>query len=504
MSTGYLKEAQMHDCLAALVSISFQSSEDLSDNYYRFDDCLKLGRRIDERPYKLPNPEITRLDSTDPVQLPSDGHLKGASSPRPGQLPTPNSPSSHRSDLNVFRGKRIMLSSDLGLGSRLRGTIEDLIVSGGGSVTGSVHKAHLYICQYREGEEYKTASRAGKDVGNLPWLYYLIAYNAWTSPLRRLLHYPVARGGLPGFRNYRISLSNYGGEARLYLENLVVAAGGEFTKTLRQDNTHLITARPHSEKCQAAREWNIHMVNHLWLEESYARWEEQSLTNPRYTHFPARTNLGEVVGQTQMDRHALESAFFPAEDNEMSEDEQASKAVRPPRPSRKAEEEVDDHAVKQPPSVGKFQKENKGPLTPMASRLSIDGRTDQTPSTTGSRSAKERAMAKLHDLAPDIALYEKERKRVGGVTHGGRRSNSEAAPTGGKRRSVSHPSDSEEESADEEEGESRARKRAKKSSKPSPSIRLLLTSYRPWVGELKKEEEEKVGFGTLPFVTSSN
>ena len=56
-----------------------------------------------------------------------------------------------------------------------------------------------------------------------------------------------------------------------------------------------------------------------------------------------------------------------------------------------------------------------------------EGKENETPSTMGSRSAKDKAVAKLHDLAPDIALFEKERKRVGGVTHGRDRKSSEGA-----------------------------------------------------------------------------
>ena len=83
----------------------------------------------------------------------------------------------------------------------------------------------------------------------------------------------------------RISISNYTGDSRVYLENLIRYSGAEFTKTMKQDNTHLITAHMQSEKCDAAQEWNINIVNHIWLEESYAKCVAQSLTNPRYTHF---------------------------------------------------------------------------------------------------------------------------------------------------------------------------------------------------------------------------
>jgi hypothetical protein len=234
----------------------------------------------------------------------------GASTPEPRELPAPLlSSDDGRYGLDVFQDKKVMLSEDLAIGDRLRLSIEALIQTGGGQLVHDVRETDIYICKFREGDDYQTASRLGKDVGNLSWLYYLITYNTWTSPLRRLLHYPIVRGGIPGFQNLKISLSNYAGEARIYLENLIAAAGAECTKTLKQDNTHLITARESSEKCTAAREWNLHVVNHLWLEESYAKWQVQAVSAHRYTHFPKRTNLGEVVGQTEIDRFAIEARF---------------------------------------------------------------------------------------------------------------------------------------------------------------------------------------------------
>ncbi|KAK4991258.1 hypothetical protein LTR28_001369, partial [Elasticomyces elasticus] len=187
-----------------------------------------------------------------------------------------------------------MLGSDLLLSDHLRTTICTIITSGGGQITSDNSSANIYIGQYRSGSEYITASQTGKEVANLVWLYHVINTNAWSNPLSQLLHYPVPRHGIDGFQGMRISLSNYVGEARIYLEHLVKAAGANFTKTMKQENTHLITAHKQSEKCDAAQEWNINIVNHLWLEESYAKCEVQVLTNKRYTHFPPRTNLGEV------------------------------------------------------------------------------------------------------------------------------------------------------------------------------------------------------------------
>lgn len=135
----------------------------------------------------------------------------------------------------------------------------------------------MFIYQYRDGPQYVHASRLCKEVGSLSWLFYLIVHNQWRNPLHRLLHYPVPKNGIQGFRGLRVTVSNYGGEARIYLENLINACGAEFTKTMRANNTHLITARDTSEKCKAAPEWGVAVVNHLWLEESYAKCEMKQI-----------------------------------------------------------------------------------------------------------------------------------------------------------------------------------------------------------------------------------
>ena len=481
----------------------------------RFDDCLKLGKRIDEAPYCLPDPEILRKSREDRIPEASRNDLQGASSAQPGRLPTPsNSPSSNRRQLTIFKGKKVMLSNDLEIGSHLRGVIEDLIVSGGGSVTGSVYKANSFICQYRESQDYRIASRAGKDVGSLSWLYHLITTNSWTSPMRRLLHYPISKFGLPGFKHFRVSLSNYNGEARIYLENLAKAAGSEFTKTMKPDNTHLITAHQVSDKCDAAKEWNINMINHLWLEESYAKWQVQSLSNPRYAQFPARTNLGEVVGQTPIDKQALEKYFFPP-GSDIDEAIDGDALSRPtavkdhdvlptkhPRtsghPSSSAlGHEVPIKSMQSDGSTPKASKANRrhtdgGVLrTPANSRFAIGGKENETPSTTGSRSAKDKAVAKLHNLAPDIALFEKERKRVGGVTHGGRKQSEDHAQNGNRKRSISNEGDTDT-AADEE---AKGAKRVKKAKGlPPPAMRLALSGYKRWLGQqqAKTESEERV------------
>ncbi|KAE8152133.1 BRCT domain-containing protein [Aspergillus avenaceus] len=452
-----------------------------------FDDCLKLGRRIDERPYTLPNPEILRAGPDAPIRSTENRDIVGASTADPTKLPTP------RPRLDVFEGKQIMLSTDLGIGSHLLDSITEIIEDGGGTVTADVSKADILVCRFREGFAYRMASKLNKDVGNLSWLYHLITYNYWTSPLRRLLHYPVSRTAIPGFEGFRISLSNYVGEARAYLENLIAATGAECTKTLKQDNTHLVTAHGNSEKCTAAKEWGLHVVNHLWLEESYAKWKLQTVSDPRYTHFPRRTNLGEVVGQTRLDRSVLESLFFPSEEKPVppksprvmqNKDQNAAAAKTASVPA--LDENVSDANIT-PAKKSRKSSDSKKLQTPARTRLTSEGKENDTPSSTSSRKSKEAATARLHEIAPDIALYEKEMKRVGGVIYGGRRKTDEDRVALNNQSKKRRSMDPQEES---EEDETTEAKRQKKS-KPPVAMHLLITGYQKWVGNLKREDADK-------------
>ncbi|CAJ2505255.1 Uu.00g126490.m01.CDS01 [Anthostomella pinea] len=484
-----------------------------------FDDCFKLGKRIDEGPYLLPDPEILRVRPEDHIEPPSSSHLEGATSARPDYLPTPtDSTAGDRPIPTVFNGKKVMLSADLSIRDRLRKILLDLFSSGGGELTDDAEECDWFICHYREGPQYIHASQNGKTVANLSWLYHLITTNEWTSPLRRLLHYPIPRGGIPGFQDKVITVSNYGGEARIYLENLITAAGATYTKTMKADNTHLITARDNSEKCDAARDWNIDMANHLWVEESYAKCEMQSISVSKYTHFPPRTNLGEVIGQTFLDESRLREIYYPGA---------PVKATAAAKRKRKIMDLADESTIADGPAEGvtigrqankdfDVMKDTEAEYTekttevfgvpapskrratefatPARPRYVRAGKENDTPSTTSSvsRSAKDKALSRLSDIAPDVALYEKEKKRGLKDGHG---------PWGGKRaadlierehlnrRSVSSLT-----TAEENDAESKVEKRPAKKARPTlPDVemRVILTGFKRWVDDKSKEDGDR-------------
>jgi hypothetical protein len=476
-----------------------------------FDDCLKVGRRISERPYTLPDPEI--LNHVDAAPIPAartSQQIRDATSPDPINDPVPPAP--HLAPpraIKAFAGKNVKLGDDLNIGSKLRGIITGMIKAGGGEVVTKVDQADIYVCTFRNGTDYVKASQDGKDVGNLSWLYYLITHNIWTNPMRRMMHYPRPKDGIPGFEQYKISISSYTGEARVYLENLVRATGAEFTKTFKQDNTHLVTAHKNSEKCEAAAEWGVMVLNHLWLEESYAKCKKMPTTDARYTYFPPRTNLGEILGQTELDRDAVEKTYFSKTRkpiNVAKAPAQPSAVPASSIPTNKVNSEAQAH-MSPPADKARRTKSAGEAKTPLPARHA-DEKENYTP---GSRGAKDRAMAKMHDAAPDIAQFEKEMKRKGGVIHGGRRRTADEIEDQSKK-SKGRDSTSSKRSIDEvdedEESEEEAteaptkNKRAKKDKLTPIKFRMLVSKNDAWTNNDEKASKDKARLRELGlFIT---
>ncbi|KAJ6788367.1 hypothetical protein PWT90_02903 [Aphanocladium album] len=477
-----------------------------------FDDCFKLGKRIDETPYLLPDPEIMKKTPEDALDIPVNDNLDGATSPNPQWLPLPPDGDVARPPCTVFQGRKVLLGADLNITPRLTKAVRHIIVNGGGKMVDSVDDCDMYIGQYRDGEQYVRAAQSCKDVGNLSWLYYLIVQNSWTSPFRRLLHYPTPRDGIEGFRGLRITVSNYGGEARIYLENLIKACGAEFTKTMKADNTHLVTARDSSEKCKAAPEWGVAVVNHLWIEESYAKCQMKPINIQKYNHFPHRTNLGEIIGQTFLDEGKLKELYYPGGEAELT-----GSAKR----KRKILEAAEDNAYHNGPADGvvvaqraedvdedvlmtedaensppKKKKAAPAPVeTPVRTRHVRSGKENDTPSvmSTGGRSAKAKARDMLQNIAPDIALYEKEKKRsskAATTPFGGKR----AADLAEKQRLAEEEAKEKKAAEKEKTKEDDSAKRPNKKARPSlPDVemRIILTGFTRWVEDKNKEDVDR-------------
>jgi hypothetical protein len=173
-----------------------------------------------------------------------------------------------------------------------------------------------------------------------------------------------------------------------------------------------LTNSKSGEKCKHAQDWGIDVVNHLWLEETYAKWQVQSVTVPRYTHFPPQTNLTEIVDKTEIQDEGIIDFYTPQED-EVEETTDVNHIEHPPKVSDTTSQNVQSSCVS-------VDKKTLAATSKTSASIST-AKPQETPAlgpsraqTPGSnrRKAAENAITKLHnEIMPDVLLWEKEKNR---------------------------------------------------------------------------------------------
>lgn len=152
----------------------------------RFDDCLKLRRRVDEKPYLLPDPPLFKAlaaqnagaNLAEPV--PSD-HLQYTHF---GSIQNQAAPP--ESQATIFKGNRkvVFLAKDLGVSPRLRETLEHVVKRAGGKLVTDVLKCQVYIGSWREKEDYIQVSifltelMVGESEGRCCWKFDMVVLYA--------------------------------------------------------------------------------------------------------------------------------------------------------------------------------------------------------------------------------------------------------------------------------------------------------------------------------------
>lgn len=161
----------------------------------------------------------------------------------------------------------------------------------------------------------------------------------------------------------------------------------------------------YGDKCKHAHEWGIDVVNHLWLEETYAKWALQPITIPQYIYFPPQTNLAEIVDKTQIQEEGIVDFFLPREeDDEDVADANLNAATAIRGNVQSSYVHTDNQASAPPNAVRSDPKRGPRPPTPQATSM-------QTPGST-KRKAAENAITKLHnEIMPDVLLWQKEKNR---------------------------------------------------------------------------------------------
>ncbi|KAL4402454.1 double-strand break repair protein [Malassezia pachydermatis] len=172
-------------------------------------------------------------------------------------------------------------------------------------VRSAVQKADIVVARYRESPEARWAYSQGKTVGTLVWLVKALSSGHMTSPRDRLLHFPYPHTPIPGFSSMTITLTNYTGQARTYLKELIMKMGATFTPEMRPTTNVCVALALQGEKVTKAREWNIPIVNHIWLETCFATWTNQNLAQRSFITFPGAAKLAAVVGRVGIDETSL-------------------------------------------------------------------------------------------------------------------------------------------------------------------------------------------------------
>ncbi|KAK9450482.1 uncharacterized protein V1518DRAFT_454948 [Limtongia smithiae] len=501
------------------------------------DSCLKLRHRVQEEPYLFPDPPLLSHSTNTPIKPAINDNITYIHS---AFVDNDKSPPKAVPESIICQGKRFYLGADLKLSPRFQSVIRGMIEAVAGSVVNNLEDATVYLGNYRAGDEYIQASRRRLFVGTLMWLYWMVAHDKWQMPMRHLLHYPKPKTPVPGMENFQIAVSGYTGESRLYLENLIHACGAKYTRTLRPENTHLIAARRAGQKYEATCDWNnIEVVNHLWLEETYVRWEAQRVSEPRYSYFPPKLNLMDLIGQTRLDVHDLRKFYGIEGSNaniadDFKEDEmdidkespQEETTVVTSLPQKNRERPFTP--IHQ--NRGKQQSNGKEPLlygrsaakentpkssqeacdlatstsTTYRSKSAIESRLTTTSSTaspvvpaSAGRRAKSLAAAKLKDDILDLNVFEQNNKLKGVVVMEDSNDSVMNMPTAAAiKKRKSNAADKDEQEVEAVSAEAPAKKKGKsKSPAPLPlssatdsRMQILLTGY----GQISPHDLQKL------------
>ncbi|GAA5936722.1 uncharacterized protein JCM15063_001967 [Sporobolomyces koalae] len=209
-------------------------------------------------------------------------------------------------DAGILSGKLVYLSSDLGWSPGLEiAIVEKIKAFGGRAWSFQLHQngdhragegprkgrerddswakrriaedqlrhADYVVMRHREGWEYWLSYDLDISIGTPPWLFYVFASKALTSPLSRLVHYPPpSRFGVPEFKGKIITVSNYTGLAREYVRSLIELLGATYQGTMARTTNFVVTASDIGSKCEHAKTWSIPLVTHLWLESCILSW----------------------------------------------------------------------------------------------------------------------------------------------------------------------------------------------------------------------------------------
>ncbi|KAF9572827.1 hypothetical protein EC968_009392 [Mortierella alpina] len=267
-----------------------------------FQACCNLKRLLPETVYLFPNPSMQDPDYTPDAAEVAQGQAPQLfSNSVKSVVSFLQAPAENNSQF--LTGHCIYMEDRLHIVPELRAKMEEKIKEAGGLVVDeySSDMVDIAICRFRSGAVYTNAYNDGKTIASIDWLFHVLRIGDLPSPKASLLHYPIPPRPIPGMSSLVITISNYTGAIREYLKRMILATGATYRPTLSNKDapiptTHIICGNASGEKFEKGNDWNVKVVNHVWLEECFQTWALQSETKPRYSIFPVHHQLPLVFG----------------------------------------------------------------------------------------------------------------------------------------------------------------------------------------------------------------
>lgn len=387
-------------------------------------DSFRLNRRLPLRDYVFD----LRTPNALPVCL-------RASWDRPQERASSPSSSSVDEGAAVLAGKKVLFARDIH-GGALEAhpelhSLRDRVEAAGGTcldtvaeaaddvaVEAAVAAADLVVARYRESREFGAAMRQDVTVGTLPWLVHILSKGRMISPRDRLLYFPYPRKPVPGFDRLTVTLTNYSGAARSYLKELIAKMGGTFTPHMTPSHDVCIALELAGEKVNKAREWNIPVVNHLWLEQCFATWTNQTLAQTQFLTFPGAAQLKAVVGRASVPDTALQAYIRPVSKAAAPTHSQATPEAESNAPPAPAEAPAEAHAEEAAsdapvaPAAPEHAAEQDTPMNHTSQQRHLDPMVDETVYIQGDRDAEPNLRAEEAADEPQATEPQSETNEV--------------------------------------------------------------------------------------------
>lgn len=142
---------------------------------------------------------------------------------------------------------------------------KQIIEQFGGQVDNSYSNRITHVlCASQQSDVFHLALRDQKRVVTAYWLNDVLVKKKMFPPCQ-VLHLPIIYGDKKPCNNQIIAMTNFDGEERERVKQMILSIGAKYTGYLTHCNSVLICKRPEGLKFEKAKEWRIPVVNTQWL-----------------------------------------------------------------------------------------------------------------------------------------------------------------------------------------------------------------------------------------------